>query len=516
MKRHILVTLILAISLLLPICAAASEAQSGAAAIVPEPTPIPSVSVSDDSPIQLALAEDGALSMLAADATQWDVLATGVLAATAGEDARVFYLQKMGLGARVMEHDPGSVADIRIEFFGEPLHPTLAVYGDLIYLMSETGDIYALPSSGAEGASVIAHVPDAVMPRLLIEDGFLRAYSHETTPEIVWSHQVAPIYTPLKRGDRGDEVKRLQEALRLLGYPAGYADGIFGAGTEEALRYFQFDAKLPETGQADEALQALLYDGDPPAYQDYVELSRGDRGIRVRDLQDRLRELYYSKEPVDGIYGSETGEAVKRFQEEKGYRRHASVITAKQVSALFHKHAPECSTYYELSRDDDAPIVLHLNKRLKKLGYLSGSAGSLYTKHTAQAVRDFQEMEGLRANGIANERTQELLFAKNAPTPEPTPEPTPPPPGKQVVGTTAIKRLRTFLKNNMGLDYDKSEAVSYLQDALIAFGYLSSGQKNGVYNYDTKEAIKAFQAANGMKADGIVNKATMQAMFLPQ
>ncbi len=43
-------------------------------------------------------------------------------------------------------------------------------------------------------------------------------------------------------------------------------------------------------------------------------LSRGDRGIQVRDLQKRLIVAGYSNVEIDAIYSSETEAAVKQFQ----------------------------------------------------------------------------------------------------------------------------------------------------------------------------------------------------------
>lgn len=43
----------------------------------------------------------------------------------------------------------------------------------------------------------------------------------------------------LRKGDRGEAVKNLQRCLNYLGYNAGSVDGIFGNGTDAALRDFQ-------------------------------------------------------------------------------------------------------------------------------------------------------------------------------------------------------------------------------------------------------------------------------------
>jgi N-acetylmuramoyl-L-alanine amidase CwlA len=49
---------------------------------------------------------------------------------------------------------------------------------------------------------------------------------------------VLPIST-LKQGDRGEDVKKLQNALNKLNYNVGFADGIFGLGTKDALMRYQ-------------------------------------------------------------------------------------------------------------------------------------------------------------------------------------------------------------------------------------------------------------------------------------
>ena len=43
----------------------------------------------------------------------------------------------------------------------------------------------------------------------------------------------------LRRGDRGDDVISVQKKLKNWGYYSGAVDGIFGAGTESAVKYFQ-------------------------------------------------------------------------------------------------------------------------------------------------------------------------------------------------------------------------------------------------------------------------------------
>jgi peptidoglycan hydrolase-like protein with peptidoglycan-binding domain len=56
----------------------------------------------------------------------------------------------------------------------------------------------------------------------------------------------------------GDQVKRLQKALQDKGMDPGPIDGILGPKTQAALRSFQRDQKLPETGRMDNDTLAKL------------------------------------------------------------------------------------------------------------------------------------------------------------------------------------------------------------------------------------------------------------------
>lgn len=54
--------------------------------------------------------------------------------------------------------------------------------------------------------------------------------------------------TLLKAGSRGSEVKTVQTQLSILGYNAGYADGIFGSRTKAAVISFQIDHRIEADG----------------------------------------------------------------------------------------------------------------------------------------------------------------------------------------------------------------------------------------------------------------------------
>ena len=70
-------------------------------------------------------------------------------------------------------------------------------------------------------------------------------------------------YHILQKGDSGEEVKSLQQALIELGFLTGKADGKFGAGTEKAVIAFQASRGLTQDGIAGEKTQHALYNTVP-------------------------------------------------------------------------------------------------------------------------------------------------------------------------------------------------------------------------------------------------------------
>ena len=63
----------------------------------------------------------------------------------------------------------------------------------------------------------------------------------------------------LSVGAKGEEVSKLQQRLKDLGYLDGKVDGKFGGGTKRAVIAFQRKNKLTADGEAGEATQKLLY-----------------------------------------------------------------------------------------------------------------------------------------------------------------------------------------------------------------------------------------------------------------
>jgi hypothetical protein len=79
----------------------------------------------------------------------------------------------------------------------------------------------------------------------------MRGWTHYGIPVGLYSEGEIPMDTvrpTLRKGDRGEEVKELQERLNVLGYDCGEADGVFGTRTKNAVVRFQTDHQLDPDG----------------------------------------------------------------------------------------------------------------------------------------------------------------------------------------------------------------------------------------------------------------------------
>ena len=120
-------------------------------------------------------------------------------------------------------------------------------------------------------------------------------------------------------GSRGENVIRIQKRLIRLGYNVpGGADGQYGSGCREMIKKFQGDNGLEIDGDVGEntwntlfPLQNQKENSEWPRY--YIAKGMSDGNVSI--IQTRLSNLGYSIGPIDGIFGENTEEAIKNFQE---------------------------------------------------------------------------------------------------------------------------------------------------------------------------------------------------------
>ena len=133
------------------------------------------------------------------------------------------------------------------------------------------------------------------------------------------------------------------------------------------------------------------------------------------------------------------------------------------VLALLPVSRAEAAAMKQGSRGTE---VRYLQMNLIGLGYLTGDADGSYGSKTYAAVQAFQADYGLAVDGSAGQATQ-----------------------------TAVRN-----------------AMVRLQVELGKLGYAPGGA-DGHYGEKTKAAVKAFQKAVGLKADGVVGAETWYKLF---
>ena len=82
------------------------------------------------------------------------------------------------------------------------------------------------------------------------------------------------------------------------------------------------------------------------------------------------------------------------------------------VNLQFQPEACPVAEVYEaavLKQGSRGGEVKEVQRRLKMWGYYSGAVDGIYGSNTASAVRAFQEMMGITADGIIGQQTWELI-----------------------------------------------------------------------------------------------------------
>ena len=233
-------------------------------------------------------------------------------------------------------------------------------------------------------------------------------------------------------------------------------------------------------------------------------LKKGVNGDAVRDLQRKLRSLGFYKGDVDGDFGVNTENAVKRFQAQYGLtvdgiagsRTLQALSNAKYTAAPTYTPTPKPTSapvYSEntyLRNGDKSSLVRKMQDRLLELGYLTGSSTGSFDNATEAGVRAFQNRNTSYTDGVAGKLTLDALFstkAKTASTPS------------GVIGITLQPGMY-------------GDAVKAVQTRLKSLGYYT-GKADGNYGDETEAAVRTFQSLNGIKVDGKCGSGTLNAIF---
>ena len=238
-------------------------------------------------------------------------------------------------------------------------------------------------------------------------------------------------YRPLRLGCVGEDVRQAQIRLMALGYYTGTVDGNYGTGTMAAVASFQLRNNLSADGVAGKRTYKKLYSSDAlaaistPTSTPTTGVTRPTRllysgctGDDVKSVQQRLKDLGYLTDKVDGKYGANTVAAMRAFQLRNGltgsgngdtatytilYSVNAITAEGKQVDS----NTPTVYTNLKVGATGDA--VLRLQQALSNLRYTVTINGT-YDETTRAAVLAFQKRNGLAPDGIAGVNTQTKLY----------------------------------------------------------------------------------------------------------
>ena len=214
-------------------------------------------------------------------------------------------------------------------------------------------------------------------------------------------------YYAAQKGDQGDDIERIQSRLFELGYLAteDLVTGNFGDTTEAAVLKLQELNGLSQDGKVGQQTMNLLYSDDVKANL----LAFGDKSDVVLACQQRLKELGYLFTEPDGTYGQDTVNAVKQFQ-----ARNDQVVDGYLgPSTRLALNSPDAKPM-GLRLGDEGDSVSKVQTLLNKYGYLSsGNVTGYYGEITENAVRSFQNRNGLSVDGTVGAQTMAKLTGDN-------------------------------------------------------------------------------------------------------
>ena len=244
-----------------------------------------------------------------------------------------------------------------------------------------------------------------------------------------------------------------------------------------------------------------------------VNYRLGDESDEIATVQTALKQLKFYAGDITGHFGAKTETAVIQFQ--RRYKLNADGIVGEETLAKIYEKAgindfesftpaqstpsaaPSTGSTALLRYGSQNSAVRALQEDLTRLGYYKGSVTGHYGSQTEASVAAFQRANGLSADGIAGAKTLAAISSKTS--------------GKSGSSSSAVSSSASVSSSAMLRLGSQSESVRAMQEALKALGYYK-GSVTGNFGNLTKDAVMAFQRANGLGADGIAGAKTLAAI----
>ena len=233
------------------------------------------------------------------------------------------------------------------------------------------------------------------------------------------------------------------------------------------------------------------------ANSDTTYIRENSSGATVSKVQTELKALGYYYGQITGNAGPKTVAAIKSFQGKNGLTADgiAGPQTIAKIDAAYEAKGGSSSgsgsSASGLKLNSKGTDVRNLQQDLTTLGYYWAEITGNFGAKTETAVKRFQEENGLTADGVAGTKTLNAIAAAVA----------------RKGGTPASGgNAGTTLKLN-----SQGTKVSQLQTDLKQLGYYYA-EITGNFGAKTEAAVKAFQKAKGLTADGVAGTKTLNAI----
>ena len=177
----------------------------------------------------------------------------------------------------------------------------------------------------------------------------------------------------MRIGDNNSDVKKLQKALKILGYYDGDIDGDYGKGTTAAVKAYQEDNKLEADGVAGRSTVKSIF-GSCAKTSMNAELN---------------------------------GSSVKRSGSSSSSSGTSKYKTVDSIAEIGSAPSPT-------KEGSSGTNVVKLQQALEYLGYYDGAIDGDYGAGTVAAVKKFQSKRGLKADGVAGVGTLKVIFGSSA------------------------------------------------------------------------------------------------------
>ena len=135
-------------------------------------------------------------------------------------------------------------------------------------------------------------------------------------------------------------------------------------------------------------------------------LKKGSNDPAVKDLQDALKALGYYLGPVDGIFGTDTESAVKKFQQAR------EIPVDGVVGRVTWINIDEADQSHPVLKTGSTGLpVRRLQSRMNAVGYNIGGVDGRFGAKTEAAVRKLQQDANLGVDGIVGAQTWQVVDA---------------------------------------------------------------------------------------------------------